>query len=133
MANISTFLQTQQQRSSNFFHCLALELYIYRLACCIVCFCCLFVCLFVYLFVCLFITVVTMSLLLLCHLCLFLCTCTYLCSYGLAFFTIILLQFNIFLEINISVFNLVRFVYFALCFSHLRVHTCKIVHLFILS
>ena len=46
-------------------------------------------------------------------------------SYGLAFCTIILLQFNIYLKIDISVYNSILFIYFVLIFIHVIVHTYR--------
>ena len=96
------------------------------LACCVICFCCLFICLLVCLFVCVVITL----LLLLRNLFLFLCICTYLRSYRLESCTIIFRLFNIFLETDVFVCNVVPLINFGL-FVHLLVHTCIIMHMFI--
>ena len=92
----STVFNVFADTAANFiklFHCLELKLYIYTFDCFLVCFCCFFllVCLLACLIVCLFVCVVIMLLLLLCHVSLFLCIFFDLCSYELAFCTIILL------------------------------------------
>ena len=78
-----------------------------------------------------FFFVVIMLLLLLCHLYLFLCICIYLCSYGLTFCFIIILQFSSFLETDISLHNPVLFIYYIVLFIHLLVHTCVIMYIFL--
>ena len=113
----SALLQTQQQTSPSFFDCLQLELYIYAFACCIVGFCCLF---FYSLFVCLCDYHVIIALI-----------CTYLCSYGLALCIITLLQFSVFLVTDISVYDLVQFIYFVLLFIQLLVNTCINTYIFL--
>ena len=85
--------------------------------------------LFFYLFICLFV-------------CLFvwlscygyydyICICSCLCSFGLAFCIIILLWFNIFLETEISVYNLVLFINCVWLFVHLLVHACVFMYIFL--
>ena len=91
----------------------------------------LIVCLFAGFFFRLFVCVVIKLLFFLYHLSSFLCISTYLCFYWLAFCTIILLLFTISLETDISVYDLVLFIYFVLLFIYLLVHTCLIMYVFL--
>ena len=126
----STFFQTQQQTLTNFFHYLESKLYIYTFASCVVCLYCLVFCLLLSLFVCLF------ACLFGCHVIIASVSSIFsfmylhfLCSYELAFSTIIVLF--VFLEIDISPNNLVLFIQFVLLLIHLLVHTCIILYIFL--
>ena len=91
---------------------------------------CLFVCLFVCLLVCLllygyFVIIASVSSIIFSmYLHLFMFFCVVIVSYN---FTI----FQYFLGTDISVCNIILFIYFVLLFIHLLVHTCTIMHIFL--
>ena len=86
----------------------------------------MFVCLFVCLFACLFAFVRLFCYYCFCYyyLHLFMFFCVVIVSYN---FTI----FQYFLGTDISVCNIILFIYFVLLFIHLLVHTCTIMHIFL--
>ena len=112
-----------------FFYYLELELHIYMFAYCIVCFCYLLFLLVCFLFVWLS-----------CYYCFcVICLCFYVSMYLhlLIFLWVDILHHNftvwsiIFLETDISVYNLVLFIYYVLLFNCLLGHTCILMYVFL--